>query len=272
MIENCLNDRLPFYPWSDKRLMTLPGTNKLNNEPLFFNCDQFKEQFMLRDQLVKTIAERVCIQNPNNDCILDETFDFILKLLKNNLKYNVNSNYLERPDKIKIIFNKMSKIQTIARILQEDILIHRFNKKNNKYQLVAGALCFPSHWTLSQKLGMDLERIHKPVPDYSSDLAKRVERLFFGLKSGNAIWRANWTVKNSASLYAPLLEGDSLPKKFNLNRDWWVRVERQTFNKLPVSGAVIFGIHTFVVSPKSLKADELEKLLLKLKFKNLIHH
>ena len=70
----------------------------------------------------------------------------------------------------------------------------------------------------------------------------------------------------------PLLEEEVLPEALNLEKDWWIRVERQTFNKLPLSGAVLFGIHTYVVSPKSLEKVQLEKLLEKLKSKTLIHH
>ena len=57
-----------------------------------------------------------------------------------------------------------------------------------------------------------------------------------------------------------------------MEKKWWIRVEKQTFSKLPNSGLVIFGIHTYVASPDSLKKYELEMLLDKLRFKNLIHH
>ena len=73
-------------------------------------------------------------------------------------------------------------------------------------------------------------------------------------------------------MFNPLLEDDKLPEPFTTEKEWWVRVERQTFTKLPVSGAVIFGIHTFIVSPSSLNEEQLGTLKDKIKEKSLIHN
>ena len=80
------------------------------------------------------------------------------------------------------------------------------------------------------------------------------------------------SVKNNPILFNPLLEDDTLPEPFTTEKEWWVRVERQTFNKLSESGAVIFGIHTFIVAPTSLNEEQLETLKDKIKEKRLIHH
>ncbi len=272
MFEQVINKDLPIFPWSDPRLMKLPGTNRLNNEPLFLLCDKFKEQMKQRDELVRTKPDKVCLFKPEANDILEECLSFIIETVRKNPNYHVKKNYLSRPDKVQVDFSSQPKIESIARIIQEDILVHQFDPVDKKYKLIAGTLCFPSFWTLSQKMGMNLDRIHKPVPEYSHDIAKRVERLFIGLKPEHPIWRANWTVKNTPRLFMPLMEGDILPEKFSLSRDWWIRVERQTFNKLPNSGVVLFGIHTYVVSPEKIPKSHLEKLLEKLKLKTLIHH
>ena len=267
-----VNKKLPIIPWMDRNLSRLPGTLPLSEAPLFVKCDKYKEQLKLRDKLVSSISKTVCMAQNGTEVVLDECIDWIKAKLKLSSDYVVEKNYLIRPDNVKIWYNGQPKMETIARIIQEDILIHKKDPVVEKFQLIAGALCFPSHWTLSQKLGMNLKRIHKPVPEYSGDIANRVERLFFGLRPNCSIWRANWTVKNSPILHIPLMEGDVLPNKFSLDKEWWIRVEKQTFSKLPSSGAVIFGIHTYVASPASLKKEQLDTLLEKLQFKNLIHH
>ncbi len=33
-----------------------------------------------------------------------------------------------------------------------------------QYRLLGGVVCFPSHWSLLEKLGQDLPTIHSPVP------------------------------------------------------------------------------------------------------------
>ena len=270
--KNIINVKLPFFPWMDSRLAKLPGTNKVESESVFLNCDKFKEQLELRDSLVKAKANKVCIAKPGTDKVLDEVLETILDSLKCQQNYEVNKHYVIRPDNVKIDLNDGSKVKIIARLIQEDILVHQLDPSDNLYKLTAGALCFPSFWTLSQKMGMNLERIHKPVPEYTKDIAKRVDRLFLGLKVDQPIWRANWTVKNNPILFNPLLEDDTLPEPFTTEKEWWVRVERQTFNKLSESGAVIFGIHTFIVAPTSLNEEQLETLKDKIKEKSLIHH
>ena len=272
MLEKIINKTLPFYPWSDPRLIKLPGTNSLGQEPLFLMCDRFKEQMALKDYLVNAKAEKVCLVNLETEDILHECLDFIIACVRKNPRYKVCEHSVIRPDNVQIDLKKQTPIENIGRLIQEDILIHQLDLQEKRYKLIAGALCFPSFWTLSQKMGMNLDRIHKPVPEYSEDIAKRVDRLFVGLRPEIPIWRANWTVKNNTNLYMPLFEEEVLPEALNLEKDWWIRVERQTFNKLPLSGAVLFGIHTYVVSPKSLEKVQLEKLLERLKSKTFIHH
>ena len=72
MCNNIINDGLPIFPWSDPRLMRLPGTNRLGEDPLFLICDKFKEQMRLRDKLVITKANKVCVFKPEDEDILRE--------------------------------------------------------------------------------------------------------------------------------------------------------------------------------------------------------
>ena len=44
--------------------------------------------------------------------------------------------------------------------------------------LTGAVLCFPSSWTLSEKLGKPLLRIHMPVASYDSQMGARVQRMF----------------------------------------------------------------------------------------------
>ncbi len=89
MLEKIINKTLPIYPWSDPRLIKLPGTNSLGQEPLFLMCDRFKEQMALRDYLVKAKAEKVCLANLETEDILHECLDFIIACVRKNPKYQV---------------------------------------------------------------------------------------------------------------------------------------------------------------------------------------
>lgn len=101
--------------------------------------------------------------------------------------------------------------------------------------LVAGAVLFPSHWRLADKLGRPLAEVHGPVPGYP---AARVERFLDRLRPGQVAWRRNLLVHRTGELHVPDPEDAGIPPA-----DWWLRSERQTF-RLWKRGSVLFTIRT----------------------------
>lgn len=61
-------------------------------------------------------------------------------------------------------------------------------------RFVSGAVLFPQRWSLLQKLGMDMHRIHEPVPLYAGEIQRPVDGFMMRLSEGKPFWRANWTV------------------------------------------------------------------------------
>jgi hypothetical protein len=135
-------------------------------------------------------------------------------------------------------------------LVQEDLLL--LEKRGDEHVLVAGLLCFPAHWTLAEKIGRPLVRIHAPVADYDADVARRVQRLFDRVPAGRAMWRANVLGYADAVLHSPRREGaggDDRPVRF-------IRSERQTILRLPRTGAVLFAVHSWVVPLSALTPAE----------------
>lgn len=104
------------------------------------------------------------------------------------------------------------------------------------WPLVAGAVLFPSHWRLADKLGLPLAAVHERVPGYP---AAQVDRFLDRLRPGQVAWRRNLLLHRDGTLHAPDPATDDVPVA-----DWWLRSERQTFRVLPDTGAVLFTIHT----------------------------
>ena len=52
--------------------------------------------------------------------------------------------------------------------------------------MAAGVVCFPSHWSPSEKLGLPVAAIHGPVPRYADELRHRVDRFLDQLEPGSA--------------------------------------------------------------------------------------
>jgi hypothetical protein len=104
------------------------------------------------------------------------------------------------------------------------------------WPLVAGAVLFPSHWRLAEKLGRPLREVHGRVPGYPS---VQVDRFLSRLRAGQVAWRRNLLVHRDGELHSPAVSTDEVPVGA-----WWLRSERQTFRVLPRTGAVLFTIHT----------------------------
>jgi hypothetical protein len=95
-----------------------------------------------------------------------------------------------------------------------------------------------------------LAPIHDPVPFYGDRLARPVDRFFASLKSGRIALRMNWTVTSKPALFQPSGHNQNdrppmLPSR-DVGENLFLRVERQTFRRLPESGAVAFGIRLHV--------------------------
>jgi len=117
-------------------------------------------------------------------------------------------------------------------------------------------LCFPASWTLAEKLGRAMVRIHAPVPEYDENIARRVQRVLEGVQVGRPMWRMNHNLYASAELFHPRAEAaprvDAVPQ--------YVRAERQCLLRLPKTGAVLFTIHTYVMALEALAPDALASL------------
>lgn len=120
-------------------------------------------------------------------------------------------------------------------ILQEDI--------HGTPVLTAAVLCSPNRWRLAEKIGGTMASIHRPVARYGEDLDSPVNSMLRRLSVDRPVWRLNWGISNHPSLFQP----DVPPVTPGMDiADMWFRVERQTLRRLPVTGAVLFTIRTYV--------------------------
>ncbi|WP_428395039.1 heme-dependent oxidative N-demethylase family protein [Lichenicoccus sp.] len=113
--------------------------------------------------------------------------------------------------------------------------------------LVAAVLCFPARWRLAEKLGRPLAAVHAPVPFYGERLAGPVDRFLDRLQPGRIAVRLNWSVVDDPALFQPAPG----PAKTgitaaNAGERLFLRVERQSFRRLPRTNTIAFGIRTHV--------------------------
>jgi hypothetical protein len=147
-----------------------------------------------------------------------------------------------------------SPLKRASLLVQEDLLLMR--RDESGWRLAAGSLCFPSSWVLTEKFGRALHDIHAPVPGFGpgTRMAGLIERMFDSLQ-GQGVWRLNWSVQAGDALYHPLTNAQrderatQRPSKFPdaaAMTQGFIRVERQTLRKLPVSGDILFTVRIYL--------------------------
>lgn len=113
---------------------------------------------------------------------------------------------------------------------------------NGAHRLVGGVVCFPSSWSLREKLGRPMAEIHAPVPGLNDRLARQIESLF-ARQAPDDVWvrdNANFSRDDQLN-YHPSLQRRRLDAHIT-PAEFWVRIERQLLVKLPESGSILFGI------------------------------
>jgi hypothetical protein len=149
----------------------------------------------------------------------------------------------------------------LARHLQEDLVLLA-NDPARDYPIMGGVVCFPSGWSLPEKLGKGIAHVHEPVPEFESVLATQTRRMLDSLKVDRPIWRMNWGVRPSAQLdQSPkhtmyLQEQQSLITAENAGDRCFLRVEKQTLSRMPKSGHILFTIHTHQSCLADLSTDQ----------------
>ena len=137
-----------------------------------------------------------------------------------------------------------------ARLVEEDLCVM---VREDAWRLRAAVVCFPSRWDLREKIGATLREIHGPVPGYEATLGDPVDAFFDRVAEDRLYGRLNWTLLDTPELFAP--DAARTAPSGDL-AGWYFRVERQTFRRLPESGAVVFTIRTYVAPASELAARD----------------
>jgi len=246
-----LHDTLPFKPWMAEKTRRLPGIQPSSPDQWLLRDEAFDAQMAYRDTLISQRRSDVFMQDDASNPAQAETLSLVLRSL--DAGYSRSGDQVLRPDgQVVTLKADTPALILAAQLVQEDLLL--LERRDGPHVLSAGVLCFPASWLLREKFGKNLVGIHNVVGEYGADMAKRVQRMFDVMRPGQVLWRANFLMYRDADLFQPRSEGQS--RTDSTPDEGFVRVERQTLYKLPETGAVVFGVHTYVVNSSSLSASE----------------
>ena len=140
-------------------------------------------------------------------------------------------------------------LEELARGVQEDLCILR--RTDGGWILRAASVCFPSYWSLQEKMGKSLKEIHGPVPQMHPSIDELITKKLDDLEREAPVERFNWTLTPDMQLYQPSpmrkWVGEIKLDPHSIAWNIFIRTERQTFMKLP-NNDILFTIRTYLNS------------------------
>ena len=241
-----LQRALPYDP-APRRL---PGVQPLDPATWLLVDEAYAAQMELREELMATCPEAVLAEMPGARPAAAELLETVLTHLPRGFRAGAEG--VTCPDGRVVALDRDDPLRTAARLVQEDLCL--MEARGDEHVLTAAALCFPASWMLAEKIGRPLTAIHDPVAAYDAALARRVQRLFDGVQAGRPLWRVNALWYADPALHQPRSVNAPRPDQHATRGDY-LRSERQCLLRLPVTGAVVFSIHTYVLAAATLPDD-----------------
>jgi hypothetical protein len=221
-------------------------------EAAWFEFDQcYLVEMAERRRLLSTAHEEVFVTTPVSDAAREEALEPIVAALT-----SYHPDWFSR-DGSEVRnhltgevwdLGSVDALELAGRLVQEDLCLVQNSDLGPIF--TAAVLCFPSRWRLMDKIGKPLSAVHGPVPLYADRLARPVDRFMRHLKPGHIASRLNWSLLDDPTLFQPggkwRVDGGSGINRENAGSQVFLRVERQTLRRLPISEAVLFGIRVHV--------------------------
>lgn len=235
-------------PYDLSAARALPGVAPLGDAPWFPVDEAYAPQMAERERLLRTHrTEVIATDSPGADS-LAKTWDAVLGNLPTGF---VRSNgQMSCPDGRTVVLDPSDPFVTLGRLVQSDICL--MEKRGEAHVLTGAVVCFPASWSLAEKIGHPLSHIHGPVAAYTDDIARRVQRLFDGVRFGRPIWRFNALWYADPTLFQPRSEQAPRPLT-EAGSTPFLRSERQVIWRLPDSDAVLFTIHSLVLAADAVR-------------------
>lgn len=148
----------------------------------------------------------------------------------------------------------LERLIDVSTRLEPDVVLIRADD-DHRLITVGGCVCFPSKWSLPEKLGLSVAEVHDAVPGMNVVLRERVDKLLQSLKPGEGWVRSNWSSEASPEWNQHPLR---VTRPFTSPLDphaVWLRREHQLLFRLPETGGIVFGIRLELTSLAEVKAD-----------------
>lgn len=144
-------------------------------------------------------------------------------------------------------------LDAAARLVPEDLVL--LVERDGRLVFGGGSVCFPNRWDLRSKLGLSMAGVHAPVAQLNEQLEVPIDGFFERLTPDRSFWRLGWGILDTPNWYTPL-DGTAGPRPVDPRpEELYLRVERETLRRFPMTNCVLFTIRTYVTPIPSLFGD-----------------
>lgn len=150
-------------------------------------------------------------------------------------------------------------MEVLLHHVPEDFALVLRDPSTGIYTFRGGVICSSLGWSLGTKIGLPLDAIHGPVPDYKEKMKFSMDRYFAKKPTDKPIQRGSWGLEIDEPLFMP--PGDpheamrDAQNPAHTLEQCRLRVDWQTLRRLPLSGAVVFNFKA-LFTPVTEFADE----------------
>ncbi|MEY3679756.1 MAG: hypothetical protein RL547_368 [Actinomycetota bacterium] len=137
-----------------------------------------------------------------------------------------------------------------GRLVQEDLAI--LVPRDGRLVFGGGSVCFPNRWDLASKLGASMAEVHRPVSRLNEQLGGPIDDFFARLSPERPFWRLGWGVLDTDDPFQPVdgtaADSPPLPEVGDPSAGdrLFLRVERETLRRFPITDTVLFTIRTYI--------------------------
>ncbi|MDV4145552.1 heme-dependent oxidative N-demethylase family protein [Shimia sp. FJ5] len=245
-----LQTTIPFDALSEARL---PGISPLDPTDWIVIDEAYDGQMARREALLEGRRATVLAMDERARPAARELLETVLAALDARADFIAAGAQVICPDGRRVAIDWGDPLGTLGRLVQEDFCL--LEKRGEEHVLIGAVLCFPASWTLAEKFLQPLVGIHASVPEYTEDIARRVQRLFDGVRPERPLWRFNALWYDDPELHQPRSAKE--PRRVSPGESGpYFRCEKQSILRLPETGVAVFSIHTFVVARENMMADQ----------------
>ncbi|PWY88737.1 hypothetical protein BO94DRAFT_534640 [Aspergillus sclerotioniger CBS 115572] len=263
-----------------ERYRVMMDIRKLDVENWLTIDKNYMDEHEVRSHLLQTEKSKVlqCLPESYDACLeaLEEVVEFLCQRFSNVFEQKKCGDET-------IVHNKMTgetfafggenkdvdPLEIAVRLTMEDLSILMKNE-DNEYYLAASASLFPVGWTVQDRIGWTISKLHNPVPLWHQQVANSVSKFLARLTPASPMERSNYFVEVKRPdedlfdiLYRPTSLSEDNPDP--TPQEIVIRRERQTFRRLPRTGTIVFGVKTILTTLDELPMQELQNLAKEIK-------